>query len=204
MRRTCPVKTGCGRISRRRCICPLSAVERDLTAFKGRVEWAVHLHGRAGLGILIFCLLLPIAAPAGRTGPPASAPGIPSAIGTPDEDLRLLFTPASLPPGTFVVHRSVEDIGRLAARLKTLDPAPAEGAWRVERAGVFDAFGAEGPYDKARVARLFGGASPAVARGSLVTAQGRLAFTLISPYPDVSLSSLRKGTMVIVTKLPVR
>jgi hypothetical protein len=125
-------------------------------------------------------------------------------LGPEDDALRVLFTPAPFPPGTFVVHRTAEMIGGLAARLRALDPAPAPGAWDVERAGVFDAFGSEGPYDKARLARLFGGTSPSVARGSLVTAAGRRAVTLISPYPEASLSSLRRGTMVIVTKLPLR
>ena len=129
---------------------------------------------------------------------------IPAEIGPSDDALQRAFTPATFAAGSFAVHRSAETIARLAARLRALDPAPAPGAWDVERAGVFDAFGGDGPYDKARLARLFGGSSPTVARGTLVTAAGRRAFTLISPCPDASLSSLRPGTMVIVTRLPVQ
>jgi hypothetical protein len=125
-------------------------------------------------------------------------------LGPKDDSLRRLFTPATFPAGTFTVHRSDERIETLAARLRALDAAPAASAWRIEGAGVFDAFGAEGPYDKPRLARLFGGSSPSVARGTLVTATGRLAFTLISPCPDQSLSSLGQGTLVIATKLPTR
>jgi hypothetical protein len=43
-----------------------------------------------------------------------------------------------------------------------------------------------------------------VARGTLVTTGGRRAFTLIAPCPDASLSTLRQGTMVIVTTLPMQ
>jgi hypothetical protein len=129
---------------------------------------------------------------------------MPAEIGPSDDGLQRAFTPATFAAGSFAVHRSAETIARLAARLRALDPAPAPGAWDVERAGVFDAFGGEGPYDKARLARLFGGSSPTVARGTLVTAAGRRAFTLISPCPDASLSSLRPETMVIVTRLPVQ
>ena len=152
-----------------------------------------------GLGLMLAGTATPIGA-----GQAPSIGWLPSEVGPPDDTLRLLFTPASFPAGTFSVHRSAEPIGRLAGLFKAADPAPAEGAWRVEHAGVFDAFGAEGPYDKPRLALLFGGASPSVARGSFATATGRLALTLISPYPNASLDSLREGTMVIVTKLPRR
>jgi hypothetical protein len=146
-----------------------------------------------------------LAFPAGSTGEQTRvAVSLPPEIGPPDEALRLLFTPATFPAGSFAVHRSREAIAMLAGRLRALDAAPAPGAWAVERAGVFDAFGVEGPYDKARLARLFGGSSPSVARGTLVTTSGRRAFTLLSPFPDASLSSLQRGTMVIVTTLPVR
>ena len=59
-----------------------------------------------------------------------------------------------------------------------------------------------GPYDKGRLARLFGGSSPRAARGSLVTPPGRVAVALISPYPDLAITSLQQGTLVILTRLP--
>jgi hypothetical protein len=163
----------------------------------------VHLPGGAAVGVVVVCGMLALR-PGGAAGQAHAAVSLPGEIGPIDDGLRLAFTPASFAAGSFAVHRSREAIGRLAARLRALDPAPAPGAWQVERAGVFDAFGGEGPYDKARLARLFGGSLPSVARGTLVTTTGRRALTLISPCPDASLSSLRPGTMVIVTKLPVQ
>lgn len=157
------------------------------------------------VGVLLLSGLLALAPASVKAGANRQAGSVlPAEIGPPDEALRILFTPAGFPDGTFVVHRSTLDIGELAGRLKARDPMAVDGAWHVERSGVFDAFGAEGPYDKARLARLFGGLLPSVARGSLVTTAGRLAITLLSPCPDVSLSSLRPETMVIVTKLPGR
>ena len=158
------------------------------------------------LGVIALFGMLALASngSAGRPhGQPHRAVSLPPQIGPPDEGLRLAFTPATFAAGSFEVHHSAEAIARLAARLRALDPSPAAGAWQIERAGVFDAFGGEGPYDKARLARLFGGSSPSVARGTLVTMGGRRAFTLIAPCPDPSLSSLGPGTMVIVTRLPV-
>jgi hypothetical protein len=156
----------------------------------------------ARLGIVALCGMLTLGA-AGTMSQEHAAIAVLPDLGPQDDALRVLFTPAPFPKGTFVVHRTPEVIGRLAARLRAVDPSPAPGAWEVERAGVFDAFGSEGPYDKARLARLFGGTSPWVVRGSLVTTGGRRALTLIAPYPDAALSTLRQGTMVIVTKLPV-
>ena len=153
------------------------------------------------LGVACLCVALAAGVP-GIAAQTSATVSLPIEIGAADEALRQLFTPSSLPAGTFRVHRSDQHISALAAALKVLDLSPAEGAWLVDRAGVFDAFGAEGPYDKPRLALLFGGSSPSVARGTLVTAEGRVAITLIEPYPDAALTSLRQGTMVIVTKLP--
>jgi hypothetical protein len=162
----------------------------------------VHVRRAAAVSLTVLSWMA-FVVPGEAGGQADAAVSIPAEIGPADDRLRLAFTPATFAAGSFAVHRSAEEIGRLAARLRALDSAPAPGAWQVERAGVFDAFGGEGSYDKARLARLFGGSSPSVARGTLVTATGRRAFTLISPCPDASLSSLRPGTMVVVTRLPV-
>jgi hypothetical protein len=138
------------------------------------------------------------------SSPEAQAgPALPLDLGSEDRAYRELFTPSSSPPGTFAVYRSAEDLTSLAARLRALDAHPAAGAWDVEKTGVFDAFGTEGPYDKGRLARLFGGSSPRAARGSLVMPPARVAVALISPYPDLAITSLQRGTLVIVTRLPV-
>jgi hypothetical protein len=153
------------------------------------------------LAVLLVCGVLALGAsePLNTQAHPGGT--LPLDLGPEDAAYRDLFTPASSPPGTFTVYRSAEDIRALAARLRSFDATPAPGAWDVDRTGVFDAFGAEPPYDKGRLARLFGGSSPWVARGSLATPRGRIAVALISPYPDLAITTLRQGTLVIVTRL---
>ena len=159
--------------------------------------------GSLGSAILSTAVPLSLVTHRASTSEPQAGPVLPLDLGPEDRAYRELFTPSSSPPGTFAVYRSAEPITTLAARLKALDPDPAAGAWEVARTSVFDAFGAEGPYDKGRLARLFGGSSPRAARGSLVTPPDRVAVALISPYPDLALTSLQQGTLVIVTRLPV-
>ena len=57
--------------------------------------------------------------------------------------------------------------------------------------------GAAGPYDRARLARLYGGTRVRVVRGWAETAGHFESVTLLSPYPDPDLTRLQPGTMVI-------
>ena len=123
-------------------------------------------------------------------------------LGTPDPALTRLFTPLSVPPGTYLVYRSSEAVETMTARLRALDPAPAPGAWEPTRPEAHDAFGQEGPYDRDRLARLFNGKRVSLVRGSVVHQRQRLAYTLISPYPDPTLSRIVDGTMVIEFRVP--
>jgi hypothetical protein len=128
--------------------------------------------------------------------------GPPVDLGRPDAALTRLFTPPSAPPGTCVVYRSSEPFEVVVARLRALDPAPAPGAWEVTRPEAGGAFGQEGPYDRSRLARLFNGRRVALARGSLVVDGQRLAYTVIAPHPDATLSSVVDGTLVIEVRVP--
>ncbi len=126
----------------------------------------------------------------------------PAALGTPGPVLTRLFTPRAVPAGTYVVYRSGEPIEALTARLKALDPNPSPGAWEPSRPEAHNAFGTDGVYDRLRLARLFTGKRVTVVRGSLLHGGRRLAYTLISPYPDPSLSTIESGTMVIEFAVP--
>jgi len=76
-------------------------------------------------------------------------------------------------------------------------PAVARPAWRVESIPPLDAFGAAGRYDRSAVARLYGGRRATVAHG-WVQENGRFeSITLISPYPDPTLTRLLPGTLVV-------
>ena len=118
-------------------------------------------------------------------------------LGVPDAALTRLFTPIAAPAGEYVVYRSDRPIDAVAAELKALDPDPAPGAWQPLRPEAHDAFGQEGPYDRARLARVFRGKRVTLIRGSLTQGPLRVAYTLLSPYPAPSLDTIVAGTMVI-------
>lgn len=123
-------------------------------------------------------------------------------LGTLDPALARLFTPLAVTPGTYVVYTSTEPIDALTARLRTLDPTPSDGAWTPSRPEAHGAFGQEGVYDRFRLARLFNGKRVTVVRGSLVKDGQRLAYTLVAPYPDATLTRIVEGTMVIEFRVP--
>ena len=75
------------------------------------------------------------------------------------------------------------------------DIAPAD--WVIEALEPADAFGGAGSYDHAAVASLYGGRRPRVARGWTETADRFEAVTLISPYPNATVTTLEPGTLVI-------
>jgi hypothetical protein len=126
----------------------------------------------------------------------------PTHLGQLDPALTRLFTPRAVASGTYAVYRSPRSLADIAESLRAQDRTPASGAWTAARQEVQDAFGSAGPFDRFRLAELFTGLHPLVARGSLVREGRREAYTLISPYPDATLSTLEKGTMVIVFHLP--
>jgi hypothetical protein len=77
------------------------------------------------------------------------------------------------------------------------------GAWIPRRESPPDAFGAGGPYDRWKLARVFGSRQPEVARGprggdGLVDE----SWTLVSPYPSPDLTRLEPGTLLIAVRVP--
>jgi hypothetical protein len=163
-------------------------------------------HGAGCQGILVFVGgpmkvmgVLIMAAAATLT----TTPTVDELLGARSPKLERLFTPFAVPPGMYEVYESVKPIERIAATLRSLDPAPARGAWDLQQTGPGDAFGAEASYNRVRLALLVGGGRITVARGSLRSSDGKVtAYTLLSPYPDPELTELRLGTMTIVFHLP--
>ncbi len=81
------------------------------------------------------------------------------------------------------------------------DPRPlsalAQADWVIESLEPADAFGGAGSYDHPTLARLYGGRRARVARSWTETADRFEAITLISPYPNTTLTTLEQGTLVI-------
>lgn len=119
-------------------------------------------------------------------------------LGQPRAELARIFTPLAAPAGAYTVTTTARPIADLTAALKACDPAPAAGAWQVTRLEAHEAFGQAGIYDRLRLAQLFGGKRLDVVRGSLARDGARDGYTLISPYPDASLTAVNPGTLVIV------
>lgn len=141
--------------------------------------------------------------------------GLDLGLGRPDEALGRLFTPPKAPAGAYETFVSNEPIAVVTERCRSASwllgglrrsfAAVTERTaepFMIRRLLPLDAFGGAGPYDRGKLARLYGGRRVAVARGPIVR-QGRTiaSVTLFSPYPDARLERLQEGTMAIVVTL---
>jgi len=102
-----------------------------------------------------------------------------------DSPLAALFTPPHPEVGRYDVCTTADGIEQAA------------GAGEMEDLGALDAFGTSGTYDRARLARLYGGRRVRVARRWAQHGGEFVASTYLSPYPDAQLKQLNPGTMVI-------
>jgi len=107
-----------------------------------------------------------------------------------DPALTALFTPPRPQLGRYEVCTTAE---------------PLDGMTRagdqIEALEALDVFGAAGPYDRAALARLYGGTRVRVARGWTESAGRFESLTRLSPYPDRTLTHLLPGTMEIRWRL---
>ena len=103
-----------------------------------------------------------------------------------DPTLAAVFTPPRPQLGRYEVCTTPEAL-----------TVVAEPGWSVEAMAPLDAFGAAGSYDRAALARLYGGQRAAVARGWTEQGNRFESITLISPYPDRTFTHLVPGTLVI-------
>jgi len=130
--------------------------------------------------------------------------------GAPAPALARLFTPLQAPSDAYVVTVLPQGIEAALATVKSTLASAAvagnpEGSWQVREASPLEAFGTAGTYDRGKVARLYGGRRVALVRGP-VERDGRVVagVTLISPYPDATLSRLEPGTMLIFVRVDGR
>jgi hypothetical protein len=109
-----------------------------------------------------------------------------------DPELAALFTPARPRMGRYQVCTTPQALERAAAG----DPGGFHYAPIVQlEAG--DLFGNTGSYDRAKLARLYGGRRARVVRGWRQEGERFESVTLISPYPDRDLETLNPGTMIV-------
>jgi hypothetical protein len=130
----------------------------------------------SGAGALVLAASV---APVGR----AESPAPPLRC---DSTLTALFAPRHPRLGRFEVCTDPRPLAEVV---------PA--GWTVETLDALDAFGAARSYDRAALARLYGGVRARVAHGWLQTGVRFESLTFISPYPDAAMTWLEPGTMVI-------
>ena len=107
-----------------------------------------------------------------------------------DPELAHLFTPPRPVFGQYEVCTTAAPLAEVARR-------EHQGKPIIEELEALDAFGAAGVYDRSALARLYGGRRVRVARGWSLSGDRFQSVTLLSPYPDASLTHLQEGTMVI-------
>jgi hypothetical protein len=149
----------------------------------------------ATYALMILGLAAPLKAAAGAPAPPFTAC---------DAVLAALFTPPRPAMGRYDVCTAGEPIEQIVAS-SAASPAGAAGRVHygpIEPLDALDAFGTAGPYERATVARLYGGTRPRVARGWRQEGGVFVSVTLVSPFPDASLTRLNPGTMEIRFTVP--
>jgi hypothetical protein len=117
-----------------------------------------------------------------------------------DPSLTALFAPPHPQLGRYEVCTTAESIEDALAegRPEGLHYGiPERLRGEIEPIEALDAFGMAGPYNRAALARLYGGRRVRVARRWQQRGDEFVSETLLSPYPDPTLTRLNAGTMVI-------
>ena len=135
------------------------------------------------------------------TGPAPAAQG--SDTWRPAPEYLALFAPSGPRRDAYETFVSPLGLEAVLVRLREESGALAvPGAWQPKPELPFDAFGQTGRYDRWKLAELYGARRALVARGprgdgTRVTE----VWTLVSPYPDPSLTRLEPGTLLIVLRV---
>ena len=112
-----------------------------------------------------------------------------------DPAMTALFTPPRPALGRYEVCTTTDPLEEVAAGTGGPHYGPSE------LLEPLDAFGAAGSYSRAALTRLYAGKRVRVARGWLASADRFESVTLLSPYPDATLTRLLPGTIVITWTL---
>lgn len=97
-----------------------------------------------------------------------------------------------------LTEASIDDVARLC---RERWPSPSKGSWMVAPGSAGDAFDVAALFDRSRLARLYGGSRPKIARGPIGSPNTRAVVLLLSPYPDADLRRLNPGTLIMVVEL---
>jgi len=118
-----------------------------------------------------------------------------AALASCDPALTALFTPARPLLGHYEVCTSDEPLERVAAGSGDTAGTPRFGA--SELVDPLDALGSAGSASRSRIAQLYGGQRVRVARGWVDHGDRFESVTILSPYPDQTLTRLLPGTLIV-------
>ncbi|HSL23565.1 MAG TPA: hypothetical protein VK886_18690 [Vicinamibacterales bacterium] len=119
----------------------------------------------------------------------------------PSAEHRRVFAPPAR-AADFSFLTSAQPIDQIARFFRERSGPTHPDSWRVARAVSTTLFDGASLYDRARLARLYGGLAPRVARGPMFR-NGRVTHVvlLVSPYPDAELRRLNPGTLVMIVRV---
>jgi len=98
-----------------------------------------------------------------------------------------------------------ESLDRVVAYYRQRWPSDDPRSWKTETLGPLDVFDAAALFDRARLARVYGGTTPRIARGP-IREHGVVthAVLLVSPYPEPDLKRLKPGTLIMTVEVDQR
>ncbi len=96
---------------------------------------------------------------------------------------------------------TAETLDTVAADYRERYPSPDTRSWTIGTISPLEVFDAAALYDRARLARLYGGKTPRIARGPIIE-NGAVTHVvlLLSPYPEPNLKRLNPGTLIMVVR----
>jgi len=108
-----------------------------------------------------------------------------------------LFAPPAR-ASRFAFATTRETVDRVVAYYRGRWPPEDPRSWKIVTSGPLDVFDGAALFDRARLARLYAGKPPRIARGP-ITEKGRVTHTvlLVSPYPEPDLERLNPGTLIM-------
>lgn len=116
---------------------------------------------------------------------------------TPSPEHASLFAPPARAT-QFAFARTPDSIDVVARFYRERFPSVEPRSWAIERLAATEVFDGAALFDRARLARLYAGRTPRVARGP-VTRDGQVVevVLLLSPYPEPDLRRLNPGTLTM-------
>jgi hypothetical protein len=138
---------------------------------------------------------LPLALSLAVLAPTARAQEPPFTVTTSAAHARVFAPPARADRFAFSV--TGDPIDAVANFYRQRWPSDDERSWVIAPGPAVEAFDSAAVFDRARLARLYGGRLARIARGPIARAGTDHVVMLLSPYPEADLRRLNPGTLIM-------